>query len=260
MRKKVIFLSLIVFMLSFLPTYMSGVSTPDIAVAANAGLSVLPTQSEKPASLSPRATPIRNLWGAANGENVDLALHHSDNVVSWSWSRQHPVRRPGISYIQPIYPNARIVLKSPVAVSDVQSFNLVADFNYTQQPTGSYNLAYDVFLREPGEKTRKAEIMVWLDWTKTQPTSSLKGFYFDGDNTYRQYSWMKADGFAYHSFLLTLSPGTTPGPVNLKALIDHVQPEKNWYISEVELGTEVWDGSGAVELTTYYLELNGARL
>jgi hypothetical protein len=260
MRKKIIFLSSIVFMLSFLPTYMSGISTPDIAVAENAGHTAPPAPGERPASISPRATPIRNLWGAANSEKVDLALYNSASAVGWSWNRQHPVRRPGISYIQPIYPNARIVLTSPVAVSDIQSFNLVADFTYTRQPIGSFNLAYDVFLREPGEKTRKAEIMVWLDWTKDQPSSSLKGFYFDGDNTYRQYSWTKTDSFDYHSFLLEPSPGMTPGPVNLKALIDHIQPEKDWYISEVELGTEVWDGSGAVELTTYYLELNGARL
>jgi hypothetical protein len=267
MRKKVIFLSVIVFMLSFLPAYISGVSAPDTVSAENTGLSVPSTLSENPAipkdnpaGVSPRAVPIRNIWGAATGEKVDLALHHSDNVVSWSWSRQHPVRRPGISYIQPIYPNARIVLQSPVDVSDIQSFNLITDFKYTEPPTGAYNLAYDVFLRAPGVKVPKAEIMVWLDWTQPQPSRYLKGLCSDGYNDYSKYWWTKADGSAYNSFLLTLAPGLIPGPVNLKALIDHIQPEKNWYISEVELGTEVWDGSGAVELTTYYLELNGARL
>jgi hypothetical protein len=260
MRKKVIFLSVIVFMLSFLPTYISGVSTPDIAAAENTRTSVSPAQEENMAGISRYATPVRNLWGAATGEKVDVTLHHSDNVVSWNWSRQHPVPRPGINYVQPIYPSARIVLKSPVTVSAIQSFNLVTDFKYTQQPTGAYNLAYDVFLREPGAATRKAEIMVWLDWSQNQPSRYLKGSYSDGDNTYRQYSWTKSDGNAYYSFLLTPSPGMTSRPINLKALIDHIQPEKNWYISEVELGTEVWNGAGAVELTTYYVELNGVRL
>jgi endo-1,4-beta-xylanase len=49
MRKKAVFLSVIVFMLSFLPTYISGISTPDSAVAENTGLLVSPTRSENPA-------------------------------------------------------------------------------------------------------------------------------------------------------------------------------------------------------------------
>jgi hypothetical protein len=267
MRTKVIFLVIIVLLLSFLPTYVSGFETPYKAAAETAEVSTLPDQSEnpaipevQPAGISPRATPIRNLWGASTGEKVDLTLQRSDNGVSWSWSRQHPLLRPGMAYVQPIYPNARVVLKSPVAIADIQSFQLFADFDYTQQPTGAYNLAYDVFLREKGAQAPKAEIMVWLDGTQAQPSRYLKGSCSDGYNNYNKYWWEKADGCAYRSFLLTLPPAMTSGPVDLKALIDLIEPDKTWYISEVELGTEVWNGSGAVDLTTYYLELNGDRL
>ena len=260
MRKKVVLLSFIVFMLSFLPTYVSGVEAPDTAAAAAAERQAVPAETESPAGVSPQATPIRNLWGASAGETVDLTLRHSGKVVSWSWSRPHPVPRPGIAYVQPIYPNARITLKSPVTVGEIQSFDLVADFEYSQHPTGAYNLAYDVFLREPGAKNPKAEIMVWLDWTQGQPPLSLKGSCSDGYNTYEKYWWTTANGCAYRSFLLAFPPAANPFTVNLKALIDLIQPEKSWYISEVELGTEVWNGSGAVDLTTYYLQLNGARL
>ena len=71
---------------------------------------------------------------------------------------------------------------------------------------------------------------------------------------------MTADGCAFRSFHLNVPPATAPYQVNLKALIDQVKPDKDWYISEVELGTEVWNGAGAVELTGFYLELNGERL
>jgi hypothetical protein len=269
MRTKAIFLVLGVLMLSFLPAYVAGVSTPDRAAAETAERSALVKQSENPAipaaapaGVSSHAALIRNLWGASTGETVDLDLHQASKAVGWSWSREHPVPRPGVDYVQPIYPNARIVLKSPVTVGEIQSFNLVAGFDYTQPPTGIYNLAYDIFLREKGmaRDNRKSEIMVWLDWTQTQPPRSLKGCCSDGSNNYQRYSWTKPNSFDYHSFLLALPPGTAPRPVNLKALIDLVEPEKDWYISEVELGTEVWSGSGTVELTTYYLELNGSRL
>ena len=267
MRKKFIFSILIVLILSLGLTYIFGVRAQNVIHAENVvnPESIKPSEGStmpevEPTAVSADAIPIRNLWGASAQEKVDLTLSHSDNVVSWSWNRQHPVPQPGINYVQPIYPNARIVLKSPVTVGDIQSFNLVADFHYTQPPTGDYNLAYDIFLKEEGAKTPKAEIMVCLDRTKTQPQTSFKGFYSDGDNTYSKYYWTREDSCSFRSFRLSLPPTTTPYQVNLKSLIDLINPEKTWYISEVELGTEVWSGSGAVELTTYYLELNGTRL
>ncbi|OGO31808.1 MAG: hypothetical protein A2Z29_08390 [Chloroflexi bacterium RBG_16_56_11] len=223
---------------------------------------VISVEANETARLSPLAVPVRNLWGAPKNESVGLTLTQSDKVVGWSWTREWPLQRPGVNYIQPIYPNARITLSPPVTVNDIEAFQLFAEYNYTRQPEGSYNLAYDVFLREkgPAKDNRKAEIMVWFDWTLEQSAKTFKGTCSDGVNTYKHYSWTRANSFDYHSFLLELPPGKVPGPVNLKALIDIVQPDIKWYISEVELGNEVWSGSGAIELTTYYLELNGTRM
>lgn len=212
------------------------------------------------AGVSPLAVPARNLWGAPKGETVDVILNRSDNALGWSWSRPNPLPYTGVNYVEPIYPNAQIALTTPVTIGDIQSFNLFSSYNYTQQANGKYNLAYDIFLREPGTKAHKAEIMVWLDGTKTQPPSSFQGTCSDGYNTYKEYWWTTSDNCAYRSFLLATPRTMTSYTVDLKALIDIIQPEGDWYISEVELGTEVWNGSGAVELTTFYLELNGARL
>lgn len=209
----------------------------------------------EPSGISPLATTVRNLWGASANEKVDLNIYRSDKAIGWSWSRQNPLLRPGIAYVQPIYPNARISLKPSVAVKDISSFYLISDFHYTQPPTGKYNMAYDVFLREQGTNIPKVEIMVWLDWTQTQPQPYMEGLCSDGYNVYRKYWWTRADGYLYRSFLLVPSLNANTHTVNLKALIDLIEPEESWHISEVELGTEVWDGSGAVELTTYYLKL-----
>jgi hypothetical protein len=209
--------------------------------------------------VSPLAVPIHNLWGAPKNEAVEVTLSRTDSAISWSWSRENPQKRPGVSYIQPIYPNARITLKTPVSVGDIQSFNLYADFSYFQKLTGKYNLAFDVFLREKGTSARKAEIMVWLDETLAQPASSFQGTFSDGTNQYKKYWWTCADGAAYRSFLLE---GSAAGgrEIDLKALVDLIKADKDWYISEVELGTEVWSGSGAAQLNTYYIEVNGEKL
>ncbi|MGD0793983.1 MAG: hypothetical protein ABR958_00115 [Dehalococcoidales bacterium] len=214
------------------------------------------------ASVSPLAVTVRNLWGAPKGEAVDATLYRSDSALGWNWSRLNPLKQRGLTYVQPIYPSARIVLKTPAAVGAIQSFNLFAEYDYKQKPTGSYNLAFDVFLREKGTATdnRKSEIMVWLDWTLPQPASSYKGVVSDGSNTFDDYSWTKSNGFDYHSFLVKPKSSSTARAINLKALIERIKPDKDWYISEVELGTEVWNGAGAVELTSFYLELNGETL
>jgi hypothetical protein len=212
--------------------------------------------------VSERAVPIHNLWGAPKNENVRVDLSKTETAISWSWSRENPIKRTGVNYIQPIYPSARITLKTPVTVGGIRSFNLYADYAYTQKPAGKYNLAFDIFLREKGttKDNRVSEIMVWLDWTQGQLLSSYKGTLSDGNHTYKNYSWTKEGSFDYHSFLLEPMGSLSAQPVNLKVLIDLIKADKDWYISEVELGTEVWNGTGAVELRSFYLELNGEEL
>jgi hypothetical protein len=212
------------------------------------------------AGVSPLAITMRNLWGAPKGETVDVTLYRSDSALGWNWSRENPLPYTGVNYVEPIYPNAQIALTTPVTIGKIKSLNLFSDFHYNQTPTGNYSLVYDVFLREPGTKAHKMELMVVLDRTQPQGEATFKGIYSDGNNTYKLYSWMTADGCAFRSFHLNVPPATAPYQVNLKALIDQVKPDKDWYISEVELGTEVWNGAGAVELTGFYLELNGERL
>jgi hypothetical protein len=211
------------------------------------------------AGISPLAITVRNLWGAPQNEKVDAKLYRSENALGWSWSRPSPLKQSGATYVQPIYPSGRIVLKSPVTISDIQSFNLFADYTYTQKPTGSYNLAFDVFLRDKGKfkDNRVSEIMVWLDWTQSQPASAFKGSVSDGSNNYDDYSWTKTNSFDYHSFLIKPKASPAVQTINLKALIDRIKANKDWFISEVELGTEVWNGTGAVEFSSFYVELNG---
>jgi hypothetical protein len=214
------------------------------------------------AGISPLAVPIRNLWGAPKSEAVDAVLYRTDSAVGWSWSRENPQKQPGVTYIQPIYPSARITLKAPVSVGDIQSFNLFAGYQFTQKPTGKYNLAFDIFLREKGtaKDNRKAEIMVWLGGNIEQPILSYKGVRSDGHYIYKDYSWTKSNGFEYYSFLLDSPDSLISQPVNLKALMDLIKPDKDWFITEVELGTEVWNGTGAIELNTFYVEINGEKL
>jgi hypothetical protein len=257
MKKRVVIFSSIVFVLAFIPLYLSGISTPDTAAARTDALSPTPSSSEVSSGISSHANLIRNLWGAPKDENVALTLTRSENALSWSWKRENPVRRPGVDYIQPIYPNARIVLDSPVNVGDIDSFKLFADYDFVEKPTGSYNVAFDIFLREPGTMAIRAEIMVWLNGTQKQPALSLKGSCSDGTNTYKKYWWTTSAGWAYRSFLLSKPIISVIHSVNLKALINLIEADDDWYISEVELGTEVWSGSGAIDFDTFYLRLNG---
>ena len=208
--------------------------------------------------VSPLAAPIRNLWGAPKSEKIDLAFSRTGDSISWTWNRETPNKQPGLDYIQPIYPNARLTLKNPLTVNDIESFNLYSDFTFTSKPAGRYNLAFDIFFREKGTGTPRLEIMVWLDENSAQPSSKYLGKCTDGINTYKKYWWTRTgDGLEYRSFLLDNPGGVLRQPVNLKALIDLVKPDIDWYVSEVELGTEIWDGSGTIEVKTFQIEING---
>ena len=207
--------------------------------------------------VSPLATPIHNLWGAPKNEKVDLTLAKTDNSVSWTWSRPDPVKKPGISYVQPIYPSARITLKTPVEVSEIKSFNLFADYNYTQKPAGSYNLAFDIFLREKGKSgdNRKSEIMIWLAASKECPARKDGEYNINGSAYSLCVNTDWNPGVTYMAFVLEGEsiPQRLPIHEFIKIAIQKGYVDPDAYLAAVELGPEIWWGEGEASLRDYRL-------
>ena len=213
-----------------------------------------------------------NEWGAALEESLKCAVYLSpNNTFGWYWDRKTPLYKPGVNGVLPIYPSVRAggspweksnSLNFPVKLGDVKSLMLSLSYKYTTIPEGAYDFAYDMFLTETDQASsnpkRNAEVMIWIHRTLAAPASSYKGDYSDGINNYELYSYKMADGRLYYAFIMKGSPVfEARHTVNAGKLLDALNLNPGWYIPGIELGNEVIDGAGKVEISQFDVALNG---
>jgi hypothetical protein len=214
---------------------------------------------------------VNNVWGAPAEETLSTSIFQSENgSIGWSWDRPAPTIKPGQTYAEPVYPCVRIggspweKSKSPLFPfqwGEAQNLKLEVSYDYTRLPTGAYDLAYDIFLTDasqPGPNLqRKAEIMIWVNGTQKQPPSSYQGDYSDGSNSYSLYSRVLSDGRLYTAFI---QKGTPQYPahhlVDARKLMSNLRLDPKWFIPGIELGNEVWNGSGEIMINKVSLNLN----
>jgi hypothetical protein len=218
---------------------------------------------------------INNLWGAPPEEKLSSAIILSANkTFGWYWDRPNPLMKPGNYGYQPIYPNIRTggcpwepskIANFPIKISEVKSLQFDVDYNYPLAPTGTYNLAYDMFLSDTNQASSdpkpKAEVMIWLHHTLQQPSEAYQGDVSDDINTYGFYSYTMPNGRLYYAFILKeQAPLKTLQSVNARKLMDHLNLDPNWFLHGVELGNEVVNGTGNIEISKNTINLNGNEL
>lgn len=211
-----------------------------------------------------------NQWGAPEGEKLACSVYHNPNgTFGWHWSRTSPLKN-GLA-AQPIYPNVRVggspwetsnSVYFPIKVKDTKSLEFGTEFQYPEAPQGSFNLAYDFFLTATDKSGKNpslnAEVMIWIHGSKNQLAITYKGDYEDGYNTYELYSWRMFDGRQYFSFIMKEIPGKqTAHRVDAKKLMEKLELDPAWYIQGIELGNEVWEGSGKIEINKFEVIVNG---
>lgn len=218
---------------------------------------------------------FNNVWGKAPGETLTSEIFvRPDGGFGWLWDRPQPGMKPGHSLVHPIYPNVTVggspwvaskIPNFPVKVKDVTSAVYTVSYDFGENPVGRYNLAYDMFLSDTQRASRtprpKAEVMIWVRGSAGQPEDKYKGEVGDGINIYRFYSWTMAQDRRYYAFVQKNDPGPrATHRVNVKKLLDTIAVGPDWYIPGVELGTEVWDGSGEIEIRGFRININGFDL
>lgn len=216
-----------------------------------------------------------NIWGAPQGETLDCGVFlNRDKTFGWYWSRQNPQMNQGESFVHPIYPNVRIgaspleksnARQFPIKVGDLKALSFDVTYEYPALPTGAYNLSYEMFFSDTKTSgpnlVPKAEVMIWIHRTFTQPANAYEGDFSDGNNSYLLYSWVNSDGTTYSSFIMKGDPQLQgQHTVDAKALLDQLHLDPAWYMLGVQLGSEIVNGTGRIQINKLNVNVNGARL
>jgi hypothetical protein len=216
-----------------------------------------------------------NLWGAPPEEKLTSEVYLNENkTFGWHWDRPNPLMKSGINGYQPIYPNIKIggnpwepskTTYFPVRVSEIKTLIIESEYIYRASPTGTYNLAYDMFLSDTNQASSdprpRVEVMVWLHHTLQQPPDSYKGDLTDGINTYKFYSFTMPNGRLYYAFIMKEQTQLQAHhTVNAGKLMENLGLDPMWYLHGVELGNEVVNGTGDIEINKIIVNLNGQEM
>lgn len=215
---------------------------------------------------------LNNVWGGTSKELDSKSIQSyiyvkSGGIVGWEWNRPDP-EPYSKKYVPPIYPE--VVVGStpagsssttdvfPIRYGDIKDWTSTIKFEYVKSPNGLYNLAYDIYWMNGN--TKKFNVMIWIDghYDGGAPIGEVS----DGINTYIHY-YKPAGQTSYwewHAFELK-NQGSNNHSVNIKKLLDNAfSPDKingDWVIPGIELGNEVWKGSGRIQINSYDIIING---
>lgn len=224
-------------------------------------------------------TLSNNVWGATRTEREEESLklyiyNRSNGDFGWEWNRSKPGYKYERQYIEPVYPEVVIgtIPGKPSSQSntpyfprkykDIDNWTSEIEFTYPEQPQGHYNLAYDIYWMEGN--TKKFNVMIWIQgYHDERPIGTVS----DGINEYIHYYRPAGEGqyWEWHAFELKDQKSleqTNPMhyKVNIKRLLEQLSPESlngYWTIPGVELGSEIWKGSGRIEVNKYIMNING---
>lgn len=272
---------------TFLPA-ASNVPSPSESAPFFSTVPLIPFAPQSAASSSPSSsTPsastntlnfdsrllTNNVWGAPPGEVFSSGIYRNgDQDYGWYWSRESPLAsQPGSTLIFPLFPNVRVGggpgVKSnspnfPLLASDIALLKFESAYKYLTLPTGTYNLAYEMLFfdqaQPPSGLVPKAEVMIWIHATFTQPPSADRGFVSDGANYYHYFSWTREDGRLYAAFIMEGKPQFEAlHSVDARALLNNVGIDPRWYLPGIELGSEIVKGSGKIRISRFSVNVNG---
>jgi hypothetical protein len=190
-----------------------------------------------------------NVWGSGPGPECVWAT----STTLWGVTANHP-QTSGVKS----YPN--IGLSPKLLISGINSYTSSFDITVPGN-VGSWEAAYDIWLRTPGGGNTRIELMVWMYTYKTGPISSVVASTKPkiGDYTWTVHYGSNGSN-ATISLVNTSSSGATAnvtsGTIDIKAILDWLiannttqygQFDNTWTLDQVQWGFEISGDGGSTQ-------------
>ncbi len=203
-----------------------------------------------------------NVWGKGNITNyqqcIRVTKNNSINTFEWMWSWPNSGNNvkayPEIIYGLKPFGNTTTTSRLPVKLTEMNSINVSFDSIKTDM-TGIGNLAFDIWITDspsPVQNNIKHEIMIWLKNQGQAPAGVFIARIIIAGVEYDFYSG-DVGSWDYFAFLKVTQDDLISIPVGdfINYLKNHsyILPEE--YLSSIEFGNEVIQGSGKTSVFNY---------
>jgi len=191
-----------------------------------------------------------NVWGSGPGPECVWAT----TSTLWGVTANHP-QTSGVKS----YPN--IGLSPKLLISGIKTYTSSFDITVPGN-VGSWEAAYDMWLRTPGGGNTRIELMVWMYTYKTGPISSIVA---STKPTIGDYTWTVhygSNGSNATISLVNTNPTTgttanvTSGTIDVKGILDWLiannttqygQFDNTWTLDQVQWGFEISGDGGSTQ-------------
>ncbi|MBN1797886.1 MAG: hypothetical protein JW822_04890 [Spirochaetales bacterium] len=207
-----------------------------------------------------------NVWGKQNITNYEQCIYKESPIdnfpVGWHWVWPEPPggvkAYPEIIYGHKPWSAASTTADLPVQISAITDITAVYDI--TQTASGSYNLAFDVWLNDTNPPTGESitrELMIWLDREVMVPAGTYQATVNIDGEAYDFYKTEFPD-WTYIAFVKQTSEfsGTTRIDLFFDYLVANGHIADTEYCSSIELGNEIVSGSGSTEFANFTVTVN----
>ncbi len=235
---------------------------------------------------SPNGTLYNNVWNkkAANDHEwsqcIEKNIVNNSDIYGWSWSwplKKWPLSNSYIyAYPQiklgnsPWDPQPNTDKRFPFKISALNKLNITHDIYI--KTNGQHNLATTMWLidspNEINQSSIVAELMIWTYSTPEHfnPAGKLYGtFKAENENweVWVDKNWVDLSGENDNKWVNITFRGENSNlksSFNALELIQYVVEKdilkKEWYISDIELGTEIMSGAGIAWINAFNVDLN----
>ena len=191
-----------------------------------------------------------NVWGSGPGPECVWAT----TSTLWGVTANHP-QTSGVKS----YPN--IGLSPKLLISGIKTYTSSFDITVPGN-VGSWEAAYDIWLRTPGGGNTRIELMIWMYTYKTGPISSIVA---STKPTIGDYTWTVhygSNGSNATISLVNTNPTTgttanvTSGTIDVKGILDWLiannttqygQFDNTWTLDQVQWGFEISGDGGSTQ-------------
>ncbi len=223
-----------------------------------------------------RCILANNVWHkSAAGRSLDQEVFTEEldgkQALGWRWRSPWQMWPSIATYPEMICGNKP--WDQPIGALDGLPFHpgqkqITADYNIRLRAPGAYNMAFSVWAVSalpPSPKTIRCEVMIWIARSRQRPsglrraTVQIGGVVYDTYINQRQHD---ASGTYKNEWTYVAFVARKPvlhGPLKIGAFLDTLQPlgilTPDLWISDVELGNEVAEGTGIAEVQDFALHI-----
>lgn len=147
----------------------------------------------------------------------------------------------------------------PAVIASCRSASLSCEYSLAGGDSQRFNVGLNIWLQSPTGV--RVELLILLNRKgDVHPHSDEKLQPALDSEIHR--GTRRGNGITWDIYTFILNDSATKTLIDLAAFLDWIKKrgvvQDDWQIASFEFGTEIWNGSGRLDLRRYELELNGA--